>query len=105
MMTFLDCWVGAATVLFSQALAGEPELVESLPKPIESDSLSFAATVEGDEQGRFSIILDAALLDSPLLGEGADQKAGWSELLREVCDAAAGELLAKSGKKCRVVMF
>ena len=34
-----------------------------------------------------------------------DQKAGWGELLREVADAAAGELLAKTGRKCRVERF
>ena len=41
-------------------------------------------TLDGDSEGRFSVILDAAVLDSPLLGEGVDQKAGWGELLREV---------------------
>jgi flagellar motor switch protein FliN len=102
MMTYLDCWIGAATALFSQALAGEPELAESLPKPLESGAFGFAATVSGDLGGRFSVILDAAVLASPLMGEGVDQKAGWGELLREVADAAAGELLAKTGLKCRV---
>jgi flagellar motor switch protein FliN len=34
-----------------------------------------------------------------------DQKAGWGELLREVAEAAAGELLAQTGKKCRVESF
>ncbi|MDE3186055.1 MAG: FliM/FliN family flagellar motor switch protein [Acidobacteriota bacterium] len=34
-----------------------------------------------------------------------DQKAGWHELLREVADAAAGELLSQAGKKCRVENF
>ncbi len=34
-----------------------------------------------------------------------DQKAGWGELLREVADAAAGEMLAKTGVKCRVEKF
>ena len=33
MKSYLDCWTGAATALFQQALAGEPELAESLPKP------------------------------------------------------------------------
>ncbi len=51
------------------------------------------------------MLLDGALLETPLLGEGVDQKAGWSELLREVADAAAGELLARTGTKCRVVKF
>jgi flagellar motor switch protein FliN/FliY len=104
-MSFLDCWTEIATTLFAQALAGEPELVESFPRPLESGSFGFAAAIEGDEAGRFSITLDAAVLESPLLGEGVDQKAAWNELLREVCEAAAGEILAKTGKKLRVVKF
>jgi flagellar motor switch protein FliN len=51
------------------------------------------------------VVLDPAILESPLVGEGVDQKAGWGELLREVADAAAGELLAKTGSKCRVEKF
>ena len=105
MTSYLDCWTGVASALFSQALAGEPELVESLPKPLEAGSFGFAATIEGDQQGRFSVVLDAAILDSPLLGEGTDQTAAWGEVLREVAEAAAGELLAKTGSKCRVVKF
>jgi flagellar motor switch protein FliN/FliY len=34
-----------------------------------------------------------------------DQRAGWGEILKEVADASAGELLAKTGKKCRVARF
>jgi flagellar motor switch protein FliN/FliY len=34
-----------------------------------------------------------------------DQKAGWGEILKEVANAAAGELLAKSGKTCRIEKF
>ncbi len=105
MMTYLDCWIGAASALFSQALAGEPQLVESMPKPLAGDSFGFAATVSGDEQGRFAVVLEGTVLETPLVGEGMDQKAGWGELLREVADAAAGELLAKTGKKCRVERF
>jgi flagellar motor switch/type III secretory pathway protein FliN len=52
-------------------------------------------------EGRFAVVLDGKILETPLVGEGVDQKAGWAELLREVADAAAGELLAKTGKKCR----
>ena len=105
MKTYFDCWIEVATTLFSQALAGEPELVDSMPKPLTAGSFCFAATISGDDSGRFVIILDATILDSPLVGEGMDQKAGWNELLREVADAASGELLAKTGKKCRVEKF
>jgi flagellar motor switch protein FliN len=103
-MTYLDCWISSATALFSQALAGEPELVDSLPRPMGA-VIAFTATVSGDQEGRFTVILDRAVLDVPLLGEGVDQPAAWSELLREVADAAVGELLAKTGKKCRVDHF
>ncbi len=105
MMTYLDCWMSVAKALFSQALAGEPELAESLPKPLTVGSFGFAATISGDEKGRFAVLLDLAILESPLVGEGVDQKSGWGELLRETFDAAAGELLAKTGIKCRVEKF
>lgn len=94
-----------AAALFSQALAGEPQLAESLPKPLAEGAFGFAATLSGDREGRFAVILDGSILESPLVGEGVDQRAGWGELLREVADAAAGELLAKSGVKCRVEKF
>ena len=105
MMTYLDCWISVATALLSQALAGEPELAESLPKPLAAGAFGFAAFISGDEEGRFSVVLDPAVLDSPLVGEGMDQRAGWGELLREIADSAGGELLAKTGKKCRVEKF
>jgi flagellar motor switch protein FliN len=105
MTDYLDCWATVAAALFSQALAGEPELSESLPKPLSSGSFGFAATLSGDLSGRFSAVLEGSILDSPLVGEGVDQRAGWQELLREVADAAVGELLAKSGQKCKVESF
>jgi flagellar motor switch protein FliN/FliY len=105
MKSYLECWTGVATALFSQALAGEPELAESLPKPLGAGAFGFAATIKGDVEGRFAVILDGAILESPLVGEGVDQRAGWAELLREVAEAASGELLATTGKKCRVEKF
>ncbi|HVU47629.1 MAG TPA: FliM/FliN family flagellar motor switch protein [Terracidiphilus sp.] len=104
-MNYADCWVKVATDLFAQALAGEPQLSESLPKPLTAGSFGFAAVLTGDEEGRFAVVIDGAILEVPLMGDGADQKAGWAELLREVFDAAAGELLAGTGKKCRVDKF
>jgi flagellar motor switch protein FliN/FliY len=105
MKSYLECWIEAATTLFSQALAGEPKLEESLPKPLAPGAFGFAATLKGDEEGRFAVVLDPALLESPLTGEGVDQKAGWGEILKEAAEAAAGELLASSGRKCRVERF
>jgi len=105
MKTYIECWISVATALFTQALAGAPEFSESLPKPMASGSFGFAVTLAGDQQGRFSVILDGAVLESPLMGDGVDQKAGWGELLREVADAACGELLAQSGQTCRVEKF
>jgi flagellar motor switch protein FliN/FliY len=103
--SYLDCWIGTATALFAQALAGEPQLAEGLPKPLAPESFGFVATVGGELAGRFAVMLDGTVLDSPLMGEGTDQKAGWAELLREVAEAAAGDLLATTGKKCRVEKF
>jgi flagellar motor switch protein FliN/FliY len=104
-MTYFDCWVEVAGALFSQALAGEPELGECLPKPLGAGSFGWAAVLAGDVEGRFAVLLDPAVLETPLVGEGMGQKAGWKELLREAADAAAGELLARAGKKCRVASF
>lgn len=104
-LNYLECWTQVAASLFSQALAGEPVLSESLPKPMAPNSFGFAATVEGEESGRFAVLLDGSLIDAPLMGEGADQKSGWGELLKEVADAAAGELLARTGRKCHVTSF
>ena len=105
MNNFLECWTSVASAIFSQALAGEPELVETLPKPMAGGAIGFVATLSGEEEGRFSVVLDPAILETPLVGEGLDQKAGWGELLREAADAAAGELLARSGRSCRVEAF
>lgn len=102
MMTYLDCWKKVAAALLPQALAGEPEFLESLPKPFAAGSFGFAITVTGEQEGRFAVVLDSGLLDVPLMGEGVDQKAAWGELLREVSDAAVGELYAKAGIKIAI---
>lgn len=105
MSNYLECWTTVAAALLSQALAGEPKLSEGLPKPMVAGSFGFAAVLSGDLEGRFSVVLDLGLLETPFLGEGVDQKAGWAELLREVAEAATGDLLATSGAKCRVESF
>jgi flagellar motor switch protein FliN/FliY len=99
---YRECWIRVAAALFSQALAGAPELTETIPKPFAAGAFGFTFTLAGEEEGPFSVILDRSALDTPLVGEGVDQKTGWAELLREIADSAAGELLAKAGKKCRV---
>ena len=104
-MTYLDCWTEVASTLLGQAVAGEPELTESFPRPFASGSFACAATLEGEVAGQFSVTVDAAILELPLLGEGQDQKKAWEELLREIAEAAAGELLTRSGIKCRVTKF
>ncbi len=105
MTTYFECWAGVAATLFSQALAGEPELAEAPPMPLAGGSFGFAAMLAGDDAGRFSVLLDATLLDSPLLGEGVDQKAGWAELLREIAEAAAADFQTRTGRPCRVAGF
>lgn len=102
MKSYFECWAGVASALFSQALAGEPEVSESSAKPIGGEAFGWTAILTGDVEGRFSVLLDRSILESPLMGEGADQKAGWKELIRETFDAAAGEMLARTGKKCQI---
>jgi flagellar motor switch protein FliN/FliY len=101
-MTYLDCWKKAAATLLPQALAGEPEFSESLPKPFGAGSFGFAVNIAGEQEGRFAVVLDAGMLETPLMGEGIDQKAAWGELLREVAESAVGEMLAKTGVKLAV---
>jgi len=105
MKTYFECWAQVAAALFSQALADEPELSESLPKPLGAGAFGWAATLTGDVHGRFAVVLDGKVLETPLVGEGVDQKAAWEELLREAAGAAAGDLLASAGKKCQVASF
>lgn len=104
-MTLLECWIPVAAALFSQALAGEPQLTEAQPGPVPEGALAFAAEVSGEEAGRFVILLDPQLLEAPLLGEGIDQRVAWGELLRETLDAAAADLLAAAGVRCHVDAF
>ncbi len=103
MKTFFDCWVEVAGTLFSQALAGEPELSESLPRPLGANAFGWAAILAGEVEGRFAVVLDGALLEASLVGDGVEQKSGWRELVRETLDAAAGELLVRVGQKCQIV--
>lgn len=105
MKTYFDCWAGVAAALFSQALVGEPELAGCVPGALGAGAFAWAATLGGEAEGRFTVMLDGSLLEASLLGEGSDQKAGWSELVREAASAAAGDLLARSGKKCQVIRF
>jgi flagellar motor switch protein FliN/FliY len=102
MTSYLDCWVHTATELLSQGLAAEAQLSEHRAKPQDGGSFSFAAVLSGEEEGRFVVMVEESILEAPLLGEGVDQRAAWQELLRETFDAAAGELLARTGRKCRV---
>ncbi|MGA7106385.1 MAG: FliM/FliN family flagellar motor switch protein [Terracidiphilus sp.] len=99
---FLECWIRVASALFAQALAGEPELVDAPSGVAAEDTLEFVYALSGDEKGHFTVLLDTKVFQSPLMGEGVDQKAAWGELLREVADSAVGELLARTGRKCRI---
>jgi len=105
MKTFLDCWMKVAASLFSQALAGEPRLVEALPKPMAGAPFGFTASLTGETEGELSVVVDADVLDVPLMGDGVDQREAWRELLREIADAAAGEMLSATGKACKVEKF
>lgn len=103
MKTYRDCWVSCAKALFSQALTGEPHLVALEVAALElSGGIGFEALLSGDLMGQFTVVLDPRIVDAPLLGDGVDQGKAWKEILREVAEAAAGELLADAGVKCRI---
>jgi flagellar motor switch protein FliN len=105
MKSYIDCWISAASALFAQALAGEPELSEAPVKELDAGAFGWAATLDGDVEGRFSVVLDGGILKTTLAGEGLDQKTGWAELLREAANAACGDLLAREGANCQVTKF
>lgn len=102
MINYLDCWISAASQLFSQALAGEPTVSECKPDALPKKAFAFVIEVQGEAAGKLTLVLDKTLLDTPLMGEGADQKASWIELLREAADSAAGDMLAREKVRCRV---
>jgi flagellar motor switch protein FliN len=105
MKTYMECWISAAVSLFSQALAGEPQLteLEALPTLVAGQTL--VAEISGDVTGNFAVMLDHEIAEVPLLGEGVDQTSAWVEFLREVAEAAVGELLATSGRVCHIEAF
>lgn len=105
MKSYVDCWISAAKTLFSQALAGEPQLTEMESTAGDITGHAFVAEISGAIRGQFSVILEPKILNVPLHGDGIDQQGAWAELLREVAEAAAGELLATSGKVCRIDAF
>jgi flagellar motor switch protein FliN len=105
MKTYLECWISAATMLFAQALVGEPQLTEMETVPSTVSGPVYLAEFSGDVRGQFAVALDPELMKSPLLGDGVDQAVAWKEFLREVAEAAAGEFLAVSGMTCRVEAF
>lgn len=105
MKTYLDYWIASAKVLFAQALAGEPQLIESNVDAMDAVGPAYCAEISGDLSGTFTVVLDPAIMEMPLLGDGVDQISAWAEFLREVAEAAAGELLAVSAKSCRVTGF
>lgn len=105
MKKYIECWITACTAIFSQALAGEPEVSETAPASLAGETFGFAAQLRGDTEGYFSVVLDGTILQSPFLGEGVDQKAAWGELLRETAEAAASQWASATGGKCRVEAF
>jgi flagellar motor switch protein FliN len=111
-VSYFECWKDVATALFAQALAGEPTLTEIAAGSAEGaaeqpngEAFGFVARVGGAVDGEFAVWLENGATEASLMGEGADQKAGWLELLREVAEAAAGDLLARTGAKVQVENF
>ena len=102
MSTYFECWIRVAGDLFHQALSGEPTLVESAAPLKRGDTFGYTAKLAGEESGEFSVLLEEEILNASLLGEGVAQKGSWEELIRETFEAACGELLARTGKKCRI---
>lgn len=99
-MTFAESWIKAASALLPQALAGEPVFQSSAVEGTDPASLCVAARLGGALTGRFLVMLAPGLLEAPLLGDSGDAKPAWIELLREVAEAAAADLLSRTGQRC-----
>lgn len=99
-MTFAESWIKAASALLPQALAGEPVFQTSAVEETDPASLCVAARLGGALTGRFLVMLAPGLLEAPLLGDSGDAKPAWIELLREVAEAAAADLLSRTGQRC-----
>lgn len=104
-MTYLDCWISTASTLLAQMLGGEAKLRDGSPAANDELGFSFMAVLSGDVSSRFTVTLEAGILKAPLFGEAVDQASAWEEFLREIAGAAAGELTASSGQRCRVEAF
>jgi len=106
MKSYFECWAAVAKSLFAQALAGEPKLLDQeVGKDRAISGTSFVASFAGDITGTFAVALDPLIFESPLLGDGVDQAEAWKEFLREIAEAAAGELLASSHKQSTITSF
>ncbi len=94
-----DCWFHCAAALFSQALSGQPTLEQGSAELSTPSSTEFLASFEGEIEGAISVYLSPETLHSHLFGDDADSISGWTELLREIADAASGELFARHRKR------
>lgn len=101
-MNFLESWIKAASALFPQALSGEPAFAEAATAALDPATVCISARVAGELTGRFLALLPPELLEAPLLGETGGSKPAWIEFLREVAEAAAADLLSRTGQKCFV---
>jgi hypothetical protein len=104
MKTYLDCWIGVAAALFSQALAGEPELVESLPKPLARDSFGFAATLAATWRAGSPWSSTARFWRRRWWARAWTRRPAGPSCCARWPSAAAGTA-GQTGKKCRIEKF
>ena len=87
-------------ICFRQALAGEPELVESLPKPMDRPARS-ALPPRSAETAKAASFFCWMRLDpgGAAAGRGRGPEGGWAELLREVCRRRGRRVAGQSGQE------
>jgi len=78
MKTYRDCWISSAKALFSQALAGEPQLTEvEGPGTQLSGGIAFEASLSGDSMGQFiGAFMRASVLEAVQKLKPLAQQAG-----------------------------
>jgi len=102
MKSYLECWTEVAASLFSQALAGERSLSSRCPNPSRRALSALPLPLRGRE-GRFSVVLDPAILDSPLVGGGRGPEGRLGRVAARGRQCRGRRAIGQGGKKmpCR----
>jgi hypothetical protein len=101
MKTYLDCWVQVAAALFSQALAGEPELASRCPSRLARDRIRLCRHAKRRPEGRFAVVLDGRFWRRRWSARAWIRRPAGRSCCARRPSAAAGDLLARRARNAR----